>query len=305
MKKPLKNISASIHQRLLNKARETKRPFQELLQYYAMERFLYRLSKSEHARKFILKGAFMLRAWDFPATRPTKDLDFSGKFTNNPDTAISMVTDIISDETEPDGIDFNTDSVSADQIIADADYVGLRIMIRGLMGTARISLQLDIGFGGIAFPSPKLKKLPSILDLPSPKILCYTLESTIAEKFLAMVKRDILNSRMKDFYDIWMLSSSNDFKGNILGTAIEKIFTANRTKIDPKSTVFTRAFRDNQDKAVQWNAFIRKSRIDNAPASFEKAAAAVAAFLQPLIIAIEKSAYSKLTWKYPGPWKNQ
>lgn len=304
MKKPVKNIAASVHQRLLNKARETKRPFQELLQYYAMERFLFRLSKSKHAREFVLKGAFMLRAWDFPATRPTKDLDFSGKFRNDPDTVIPMITDICRTKVKPDGIVFDDAAISADEIIADAEYVGLKILIRGLMGETRISLQLDIGFSGAAIPSPKIKELPSILDLPPLKILCYTLESTIAEKFLAMVKRDVLNSRMKDFYDIWMLSSRNDFNGQTLGKAIEKAFAENGMEIDPKPTAFTMAFRKSEDKAIQWNAFIRKNRIDDAPKSFEKATATVTAFLKPLVTAVSESAYSKLKWKHPGPWKD-
>ena len=135
------NITASVRQRLLNKARETDRPFSELLQYFAMERFLYRLSQSLHKKKFILKGALTLIAWRVPATRPTMDIDFLGITDNRVEAIVAIVKDICRQDVEPDGLLFDPDSVEGEDIVNDADYGGVRIRFRGTLGTARITMQ--------------------------------------------------------------------------------------------------------------------------------------------------------------------
>jgi len=205
-KRPHRDIAASVRQRLLNHARETGRPFNELLQYFAMERFLYRLSKSPYVDNFVLKGALMLTVWEAPLSRPTMDIDLLGLIDNSIEDIVAVTKNICTQEVEPDGITFEPSGIEGERITEDADYGGVRVRFRGSLGTAHITMQLDIGFGDMVIPAADSLEYPTILDLPAPKLRGYTKESTIAEKFEAMVKLGILNSRMKDFFDIWLLS---------------------------------------------------------------------------------------------------
>jgi len=200
-----KNIAASVHQRLLNKAKDSNHPFNEILQYFTIERFIYRLSKSPHAEKFILKGALMFIAWNTSLSRPTKDIDLLGRINNSVEEIVSVVTDVCEQDVESDGISFDTDTISAMRITEDTDYEGVRVRVQGTLGTIRLSLQIDTGFGDVIVPKASKIVYPTILDFPAPKLKGYSMESTIAEKFQAMVKLGILNSRMKDFYDVWLL----------------------------------------------------------------------------------------------------
>ena len=204
--KPCKNIAASFRQRLLNRARNDKRPFNELLQYYTMERFLYRLACSVHADRFVLKGALMLRAWQLPEFRPTMDIDILGRTSNEDARIVAQFRQIMSQPVEADGIIFDTHSIRSEKITEDADYTGIRLRFRGELDTARIGMQVDIGFGDIVYPRPVERTLPTMLDFSPPILLCYSLESAVAEKFEAMVKLGMVNSRITAFYDIWLLS---------------------------------------------------------------------------------------------------
>ena len=169
-KRPPKNIAASIRQRLLIKARETGRPFSELLQYFAMERFLYRLSKSRYADNFVLKGALMLTVWQAPFTRPTMDIDLLGRIENSIENITKVITEICRQEVEPDGIAFDIATIEAERIAEDADYEGIRVRFRGFLDAAKIVMQLDIGFGDIVIPSPEPANYPTLLDLPPPQL---------------------------------------------------------------------------------------------------------------------------------------
>ena len=151
-KRSPKNIVASVRQRLLDKARETGRPFNELLQYFAMERFLYRLSNSPYADSFVLKGALMLTVWEAPLTRPTLDIDLLGRIDNRIETIVRVTKEICRQEVEPDGVVFDIATIGAERIAEDADYGGIRVRFRGSLGTARIVMQLDIGFGDVVIP---------------------------------------------------------------------------------------------------------------------------------------------------------
>ncbi len=193
-----KNIAASIRQKLKNKSQADKRPFAELLQYYAMERFLYRLTQSDHADKFILKGALMLSAWKSPEIRPTMDIDMLGITDNEIESICHQVSEIMLTDSE-DGLVFDTSTIKGERIKEDADYEGVRVRFTGILDNARVVIQIDVGFGDIIHPEAIITELPTILDSPTPKLLCYSRESAIAEKFEAMIKLGELNSRMKDF----------------------------------------------------------------------------------------------------------
>jgi predicted nucleotidyltransferase component of viral defense system len=264
MTKPgTKNVGASVRQRLLNKARETGRPFSELLQYFAMERFLYRLSKSEHADKFVLKGALMLTAWNAPLLRPTMDIDLLGRTGNDIEAMEAIVRQICTGRVElDDGLVFDAATVQGERIAEAAEYEGVRIRFRATLDAARIRMQLDVGFGDIVVPAAVPTIYPTILDLPAPHLLAYSRETAIAEKFEAMVKLGELNSRMKDFFDIWLLSRSFDFDGPRLREAIEKTFERRGTVLPMGEPVaFTVEFSSNPQKQGQWAGFIRRMKL--------------------------------------------
>jgi len=298
--KPIKNVRASIRQRLLNRARNDKRPFNELLQYYAMERFLYRLSKSVHADRFILKGALMLRVWRSPDLRPTMDIDMLGRTNNEEASIIAQVRDIMAVNVEADGITFDPDSIQAERITEDADYEGIRILFRGVLDSARVNMQIDIGFGDIVYPGPEESDLPTMLDSPVPRLLCYSRESAIAEKFETMVKLGMLNSRMKDFYDIWLLSRQFDFDGVVLIEAIRLTFERRGTMMPIEMEGFNKAFIDG--KQIQWTAFWKRLQQDHVPVSFQDIVSAVEGFLAPIVAALSAGNPKPAIWKAPGPW---
>ena len=297
-----KNTAASVHQRLLNKSRESSRPFNELLQHFAIERFIYRLSKSPHADRFILKGALMFAAWIGSMSRPTMDIDLLGKIENSLELIRTVIKDACTIEVENDGIVFHKDTVTAARITEDADYSGARVMLRGNLGKIRLFLRIDIGFGDVIIPGPSKVKYPVLLDFPPPELNGYTRESTLAEKFQAMVKLGLLNSRMKDFYDIWFLSQMFDFKGETLVEAIEKTFEKRKTPLPKELTIFTPSFMKDENKQAQWQGFINKTKLGDAPKSFENVIAGIKKFLQPVVASINDQQTFRFFWTASGPW---
>ena len=295
-----KNVAASVRQRLLNRARSEQRPFAELLQYYSMERFLYRLSLSTHAQSFILKGALMLRVWQAPECRPTMDIDMLGRTSNDEAIIVSQIKDILNVEVDPDGLNFDQGSILSEQITKDADYQGLRIRFRGSLDSARINMQIDIGFGDIVHPDPEELELPTMLDFPVPRLLCYSRESAIAEKFEAMVKLGILNSRMKDFYDIWLLSRQYDFDGSQLLQAIHLTFDQRGTSLTEEIVVFQPAFIT--EKQTQWTAFSRWLNQEHLPKLFVEIVTQLESFPGPVVDAANASKPLDKVWKSVDGW---
>lgn len=299
MKSP-RNIPASIRQRLLNRAKKDQRPFNELLQYFAIERFLYRLSKSSHADRFILKGALMLRVWHSPELRPTMDIDLLGRTNNKEAEIIAQIRDILTVDVETDGLAFDPDSIQAERITEDADYGGIRIRFLGTLGFVRINMQIDIGFGDVVFPEPEKLDLPTMLNFSVPRLLCYSRESSISEKFEAMVKLGMLNSRMKDFYDIWLLSQHFNFDGSNLAEAIRRTFEQRGTALPAEIEIFTEPFI--VAKQIQWAAFQKRLQQNHVPSSFREIMDSVSSFLSPIITALNLEKATPKIWTAPGPW---
>jgi len=297
----LRNVAASVHQRLLNQARATNRPFSELLQYFAMERFLYRLSKSPHAETFILKGALMLTVWEAPISRPTLDIDVLGQTDNEVATVVGLVQEVCRQEVEPDGLVFDPTSAKGENITEDVDYHGVRVRFLGSLGRARISMQFDVGFGDVVFPSVESIDYPTILDLPVPRLSGYSRESTVAEKLEAMTKLGLLNSRMKDFFDIWLLSQQFDFDGETLAGAVVTTFATRGTDIPSLPMAMTTAMTNDASKITQWQGFIRRNRLSNVP-DFGVVVDAIGEFLLPVLEVLATGNSFKGTWKAPGPW---
>lgn len=213
------------------------------------------------------------------------DIDFLGRIENSVETLVKVTREIYQQQVEPDGIVFDVTDVDAERIAEDADYEGIRIRFRGSLDTARFVIQLDIGFGDIIVPSPESMNYPTILDLPAPHLRGYSRESTIAEKYEAMVKLGILNSRMKDFFDIWLISRQFDFDGTTLTEAITKTFCG------------------DTEKAAQWRGFVRKNRLVNVPQNLVEVVTAIATFLGPIAKNLAEGRVFMATWKAPGPWR--
>ncbi len=262
MNETKKNLPASIHQRLLNLARIENRPLNELLQYYAIERFLYRLGKSKYRQQFILKGGQMLKAWNAPLARPTIDIDLLGKVNNSIENLEKIVSECCAIEFD-DGVTFDQTSIKGELIRKDAEYQGVRVIVKGLLGKIKLNLQIDFGFGDAVIPSPIEIELPQLLDSGKPSLLGYTPESSIAEKFQAMVNLDLTNTRMKDFYDIWFLSKNIELDKITLAEAIKETFKRRETALPSITPIaLTEAFSQDATKQMQWKAFLRKNRLD-------------------------------------------
>lgn len=295
-----KNISASVRQRLLNRAHHDDRPFNELLQYYAMERFLYRLSRSAHADRFVLKGALMLRVWRSPQFRPTMDIDMLGRTNREEALILRQIRDIMMMDVGMDGLSFDPDSLRTERITEDAEYEGIRVRFLGSLGTARINMQIDIGFGDIVHPGPEMAEMPTMLDFPAPRLLCYSRESAIAEKFEAMVSLGSLNSRMKDFYDIWLLSRQFDFNGKNLAEAVSLTFKQRGTVVPEQIEAFSRDFAEV--KQTQWAAFRKRLQQEHVPVSFQEVTTALGIFLSPIAASISEESKIPKAWTASGPW---
>lgn len=303
MKKDLKNIVASVHQRLYNKAKEQNRQFNELLQYFVMERFLYRLAQSKYKNQMLLKGALMFVVWKAPRSRATRDIDLAGRFPNRLDHLIQMMREIIATPVDPDGITFDPDSLKAGHIQKDAEYKGIRILFLGYLGKARIHMQIDFGFGDVIVPPPIDITYPTILDMPAPKLRGYPPETTIAEKLHAMLERGQANSRLKDYYDIWLLANQFNFDGQILAKAIVSTCAKRDTPIVADPVGLSKAFYEDKIRISQWKTLIRKFGLDIAPTELKETVGVVKEFLSPILAKLENKEAIDLTWKAPGPWE--
>lgn len=301
-KRPPKDIAASVRGRLEQKARAGDRPFEELLQYYAMERLLYRLTMSPYAERFVLKGALMLAVWRAAAYRPTRDIDLLGRMPNDVESVVAVFRDVCQQSVEEDGLLFDSERVQGRIIKEDADYAGVRVTFLGHLQRSRLPMQIDVGFGDVVSPQPGLIDYPALLDFKAPRLLSYPRETLIAEKFEAMTLLGELNTRMKDFFDIWLLSRQFDFDGASLGESIQKTFAHRGTTISSTPAAWTDDFVRDGTKQTQWTAFMRKSRIVNSPAVFSEVVERVREFLQPLAAAIETEQPFHMVWKAPGPW---
>ena len=220
-KGPIQNTAASVRQRLLNVAHSTHRRFSDVLQHYALERWLFRLSRSKHRDRFVLKGALLFIVWKTPATRPTRDIDLLGRLNNELASVRTVIAEVCQAPVDDDGLFFNPASVTTERIAEDADYEGVQARFQATLGNARIAMQVDIGFSDVITPAPAKIRYPSILKLPA----AYNRETAIAEKFEAMVKLGELNSRMKDFFDIALLAATFEFDGAALAAAIRAAYS--------------------------------------------------------------------------------
>ncbi|MFH2145192.1 MAG: nucleotidyl transferase AbiEii/AbiGii toxin family protein [Candidatus Omnitrophota bacterium] len=304
MKRDIKNIKASVRARLQNKAKEDNRPFSEVLQYYGMERLLYRVSQSKYADNFILKGALMFMVWHVPERRTTLDIDFLAQYDNKIAGIERMIKDICKIKVVSDGLIFDSKNVKGQRIKEDADYEGVRVKFVGLLERSRIPMQIDIAFGDSIYPKPRIIEYPVILDFPKPKLKGYPAESIVSEKFEAMIKLGLLNSRMKDFYDIWLMMHQFDFNGLRLVEALKRTFKQRKTVLPQRKPLFAEEIYDGtSDRQTLWRAFLKKADVKHAPKKLSTTVKAIEKFLFEPLVAVNKSEKFNAKWKAPGPWE--
>ena len=303
-KTPLKNISASVREKLRNVARERNADFGLILVKYGLERILYRLSQSTHTNIFILKGALLFELWTDQRYRPTRDADFLARGDNSPDRFAQIFRELCAMEAEPDGLRFDGDSVVAERISEGAEYEGVRATFIAYLERAEIPIQIDIGFGDAVTPAPVEENYPTLLESSAPRLFAYPKETVVAEKLEAMVKLGIANTRMKDFYDLDVLSQTFPFDGKILAEAVQKTFERRGTELPSEGTPFalTPEFYGDAGKVRQWNAFSQKNRSYIESIEFKIVVGRLADFLVPVARAARRKIPFTKHWTPRGPW---
>lgn len=307
MSKSVTNLAASVRQRLLNLARTRNEDFGLLLTKYALERILYRISRSEYQSIFVLKGALLFEFWTDQRYRPTRDADFLSQGDSDPARFEEIFQKVCTIDVPNDGIVFDPKTVKAERIKENADYEGVRVNFMASLAQARIPIQIDIGFGDAVTPEAVKTKFPVMLNNPAPVLLAYPRETTVAEKFEAMVKLGIANSRMKDFHDLRSLAELFSFEGAMLSDAIRRTFERRKTPMPSTSApmVFTAEFFDNEAKKGQWNAFVSKNKQYVAPMSLQEVVAVIERFVRPLVNVKGHEDLSRWTWPPGGPWSKE
>ena len=252
-----RNVGASVRQRLLNLAHARGQPMELLLTRYALERLLHRLSISPHRDRFVLKGAMLLATWFDEPHRATRDVDLLGFGDAAEDALLGTFREIMAVEVD-DGVNFDLKGLRIEAIREEVEYGGSRIRTTAALAGARIPITVDIGFGDAVEPGVEDIDLPVLLDMPSPHLRAYPPETVIAEKFHAMVVLGRANSRMKDYYDVWMLTSAFDIEHERLRRAIVATF-ARRSTVIPAEVPdgLSDAFATEPGKQRQWDAFAR------------------------------------------------
>lgn len=294
--------AASVRARLAALARKRNVEVQLVLSEFAVERFLYRLGVSQHADRFVLKGATLLRHWSGDRGRATWDLDLLGYGPSEVAEVVTVVQELCGIPAD-DGIEFLAESARGEEIREPDEYAGVRVRLVARLAAARIPVQVDVGFGDAVSPPPTREQFPPLLDHEPPRVLVYPREAVVAEKVEAMVSLGLTNSRMKDFYDVYRLAATSEFEGATLARTIRATFERRRTPIpEGEPLVLTPGFLGAPERQTQWRAFLRRGRLEASPDASELAAA-LRWFLLPVLAAIASNGHFDARWKPGGPWR--
>ncbi|MFH0944791.1 MAG: nucleotidyl transferase AbiEii/AbiGii toxin family protein [Planctomycetota bacterium] len=301
------DVTASIKARLLIQAKQAEVEFQLYLVRYACERFLYRLGVSRYRERCCLKGAGLLALWMPDPYRGTRDLEFLASGPNDETSVRELMSTVCAVACPEDGLSFDLDTLEVMQIRAEEEYEGKRARVTARLGKARIRFQVDFGFGGTVTPTPEERDYPTLLpEIPAPRIRAYPREVSIAEKFEAMVSLGRRNSRMKDFHDIWALSSVFAFWGPVLREAVTSCFDRRETRWeDEPPDVLCPAFYENRELQATWSGYLGSSAFMNPPpTAFETIGDRVRGFLGPVreCIVADHTPF-QMHWPVGGPWR--
>lgn len=280
-----RNPAASIRARLLNHARTHRDDFQRVLTRYAIERLLFRLTQTEAANRYVLKGAMLFVTWPEHVFRPSGDLDLLGQGNPDPDTITELFTRICQVEVPDDGILFDPATLEIEPVREADKYQGVRLTLEGQLATAKIHVQVDIGFGDHVYPPPKYHTFPNLLpDLPAARIMMYPPESVIAEKFEAMIRFGETNTRLKDFHDMWVTTRTFSFDMATLVEAISGTLRRRETAVPTEMPVsLNETFAKIAEMSGLWSGFLRRNPPTLPPPPFEAIQVELRRFFGPVI----------------------
>lgn len=293
-----RNVGASVRARLLARSRVENKDFQILLTRHVLERLLYRLSVSEHRERFVLKGALLFVTWIADPFRPTRDLDLLGYGPNSPDAIVNVFKAICSTVVPDDGVAYDIEGLTAVPIREELEYGGIRVQTTAVVDQARIPIQVDIGFGDVITPEPVEIDYPVLLDFPAPHIRTYPVETVVAEKFHAMVLLGIANSRLKDFYDLWLISRTFAFDRARLAAAIERTFERRQMPLPGDvPTGLTEQYAEEWQR--RWSAYLGREHMHAAPDDLRVLLRDLREFLIPALFPSNQTSH----WTPGGPWQ--
>ena len=292
-----RNVGASVRARLLDRARAERSDFQILLTRYALERLLYRLSVSKYRDRFILKGAMLFITWVADPFRPTRDLDLLGFGDNSADAIVETFRAVCAQPVVDDGVVFDIAELRAAPIREEVEYGGVRVRTTATIAGARVPIQVDVGFGDAVTPASVEIDYPTLLGNPAPHLRAYPVETVVAEKFEALVTLGIANSRLKDFYDLWLIAQTFEFHHPALCEAVRRTFERRETEL-PGNVPTGLSDEFAAARGAQWRTFLGRERMVAAPEAFATVIADLRAFLVPLTVA----ATVDRIWQMGGPW---
>lgn len=299
----LKNVPASVRARLLNEAKASGDSYDQVLQYFAIERFLYRLAQTEWADRLIVKGAIMLRAWGTPLGRPTRDIDFLGNIDNSPEAVERAVRECLAVEYPDDGLVFDQNVETGEINVMDR-YPGVRVVVRGNLDGGTFKLQLDIGIDDAVVPDPEWVTYPTLLDFEAPRVLAYQPVTTLAEKFETIVSRGLVTSRLRDYYDLWLLPTLRRYEGTQVAAAVAATFRHRGTDVpDDVPAGLSRAFFGDPANQAAWRSFLSNRRVE-APPDLEDVCEAIIVFIMPPAAAAASGSSYSSTWDPSSGWSS-
>lgn len=303
------NVAASVKAKLQNLAENTQRDFNQILTAFATERFLYRLSKSDYAHQFVLKGARLFALWSSKPSRPTRDLDLLGFGDSSPEALRDAIQHICEVPVAQDGLSFDPATIAVEEIRAEQEYDGQRVALIAFLGKARIPLQIDIGFGDAITPEPVETDYTPLLDtLPAPRIRAYPRETVIAEKLHATVFIGEVNTRMKDFYDLYSLATEFAYHGPTLCRAIRATFDRRKTAVPSDTPLCLQdEFAQSGRSAELWAGFLSRSHLtDSHYGDFRHIVTMLRTFLEPPLLAAGRdNATFNMNWNAALGWHKE
>lgn len=301
--RPIKNMPASVHSRLLSLSKAREEDFESLLTQYGLERLLYRITESEHRDRFILKGAMLFMLWEEQLHRPTRDVDFLSFGDSSDETLQRVFRELCATKVWDDGLTLLSDSVRVQGIREENEYGGKRVKLDGHLGNARVSIKADIGFGDSVTPEARTVEFPTLLDFPAPRLKVYPRETVVAEKYQAIVDLGIVNTRLKDFYDLWFMARRFKFDGEILAAAIDNTFARRNTPLPVRRPSGLAAeFHGDPLQNARWNAYVHEAGFVASAPALDTVCDFIDQFLSRPTIALIHGEIFSAEWKPGGPW---
>lgn len=292
-----RNIAASVRDRLKTRSKlPGALPYHLLVDQYVNERLLYRLARSPYGDKFVLKGAMMFGIWLRDVKRPTQDIDLLGSGDPSPEEFARILGEVLGGEVDDDGVSFDLTSLQVGVATRNRAYPGLSADLSARFGKEQVRIHIDVGFGDSITPAPHRERYPSLLDLPAPELLVYPKETSMAEKYSTILALGLENSRMKDYYDLWLLGQRFELDGDLL-RAVENTLTRRGIPRPTETPIgLSDAMPNDPTKASQWGAYVRKAGIEPAP-PLDQLVSALRALFSPTWTGAQVSR-----WPPGGPW---